>query len=221
MTEPGIQNGGGRPLVITDCDEVLLYMISHFRDWLAEEEGILFDMERHDFVNAMRFADSGELVPQEQVWPLLNRFFDEQMHRQTAVTGAMEAIKALREEADVVVLTNLMDFRQEDRTKQLLEHGLDLKVYTNQGPKGPALQRILDEYRPRRAVFIDDLPQHHDSVAQIAPHVARLHLCAEPLVAPNITCAFTAGHAHARIDSWEEALPWIRAQLHDEQKEDA
>ena len=211
----------GRPLVITDCDEVLLYMVSHFRDWLAEEEGVTFDMTRHDFVSAMRRNDTGELVPQAEIWTLLNRFFDDQMHRQTAVTGAMEAINALREEAEVVVLTNLMDFRAEARTKQLLEHGLDVRVFTNQGPKGPALQKILDEYQPSRAVFIDDLPQHHDSVSEIAPQVARLHLCAEPLIAPNISCAFEAGHAHARIDNWEEALPWIRAQLHDEQKEDA
>jgi FMN phosphatase YigB (HAD superfamily) len=211
----------GRPLVITDCDEVLLHMVSHFRDWLAEEEGVTFDMGRHDFVNAMRRNDTGELVPQAEIWALLNRFFDDQMHRQTAVTGAIEAINALREEADVVVLTNLMDHRQESRTQQLLEHGLDLRVFTNQGPKGPALKAILDEYQPSRAVFIDDLPQHHDSVAEIAPEVARLHLVAEPLIAPNIACAKQAGHAHARIDNWAEALPWIRAQLHDEQKEDA
>jgi len=211
----------GRPLVITDCDEVLLYMVSHFRDWLAEEEGVTFDMAKHDFVHAMRVTETGELVPQDQIWALLNRFFDDQMHRQTPVTGAIEAINALREEADVVVLTNLLDFRAEARTKQLLELGLEVRVFTNQGPKGPALRRILDEYRPSRAVFIDDLPQHHDSVAEVAPEVARLHLCAEPLIAPNIACAFEAGHAHARIDSWEKALPWIREQLHLEHKEPA
>lgn len=211
----------GRPLVITDCDEVLLYMVSHFRDWLAEDEGVTFDMARHDFVKAMRRTDTGEPVPQDRIWALLNRFFDDQMHRQTPVTGAIEAINTLREEADVVVLTNLMDHRQESRTKQLLAHGLDLRVFTNQGPKGPALKAILDEYQPSRAVFIDDLPQHHDSVAECAPEVARLHLVAEPLIAPNIDCAWQAGHAHARIDNWEEALPWIRAQLHDKQREDA
>lgn len=209
----------GRPLVITDCDEVLLHMISHFRDWLAEEEGVTFDMARHDFVNAMRRNDTGELVPQDQIWALLNRFFDEQMPRQTPVAGAIEAIQRLKEEADVVVLTNLMDHRQESRTRQLLEHGLDLRVFTNQGPKGPALKAILDEYQPSRAVFIDDLPQHHDSVSVIAPEVGRLHLCAEPLIAPNINCAHKAGHAHARIDDWDSALPWLLAWLHDEQTE--
>lgn len=208
-----------RPLVISDCDEVLLYMVSHFRDWLAEDEGITFDMARHDFVNAMRRNDTQKLLPQEEIWALLNRFFDDQMPRQTAVTGAIEAMNALRQEADVVVLTNLMDFRQEARTQQLLAHGLDVRVFTNQGPKGPALQAILDEYRPSRAVFIDDLPQHHDSVAAISPQVSRLHLCAEPQIAASIGCAHQAGHAHARIDNWNEALPWIRQQLHLDQKE--
>lgn len=202
------------PLVITDCDEVLLYMVSHFRDWLAEAEGVTFAMGSTDFVNAMRRTDSGAPVPQAEIWTLLNRFFDDQMHRQTPVRGAVNAINALREHADVVVLTNLMDFRQEARTQQLLEHGLDLRVFTNQGPKGPALKAILEEYAPSRAVFIDDLAQHHDSVSEIAPHVSRLHLCAEPLIAPHIACAHKAGHAHARIDDWEGAVPWLLDQLH-------
>ena len=28
-----------RPLLITDCDEVLLHMVSHFDDWLGEAGG--------------------------------------------------------------------------------------------------------------------------------------------------------------------------------------
>ena len=31
-----------RPLVVTDCDEVLLHMVRHFRDWLGAEHGIEF-----------------------------------------------------------------------------------------------------------------------------------------------------------------------------------
>ncbi|PEQ14142.1 hypothetical protein B2G71_00545 [Novosphingobium sp. PC22D] len=209
-----------RPLVITDCDEVLLYMVSHFRDWLGEEEGVTFTMGNGEFVQAMRYAESGEPVAPEDIWRLLNTFFDGQMHRQTPVTGAVEAIAALGDHADIVVLTNLMDFRQEARTRQLRDHGIDLRVYTNQGPKGPALKAILDEYRPSRAVFIDDLAQHHDSVSEAAPHVDRLHLCAEPLLAPHIACAHEAGHAHARIDDWSDALPWLIGRLNrDDDKE--
>ncbi len=202
-----------RPLLITDCDEVLLYMIGHFRDWLAEEKGIHFDLSKPDFTGAMSRLGSAEPLGQAEMWELLGGFFDREMHRQTPVEGAVSAIQAIGEEADVVVLTNLMDFRREDRRMQLLGHGLDLRIFTNQGPKGPALKAILDEYRPSRAVFIDDLAHHHDSVGSLAPEVARLHLCAEPRIAQAIPCAKEAGHAHARIDTWDHALPWVLARL--------
>lgn len=205
-----------RPLIVSDCDEVLLYMVAPFRDWLAEQHGVLFDMSGGDFGRAMKYADSGEPVDPEEIWRLLNLFFDAEMHRQLPVPGVVGAIAALREHADVVVLTNLKDFRQQARTRQLAAHGIDLRVFTNQGPKGPALKAILDEYRPSRAIFIDDLAQHHGSVAELAPHVGRLHLCAEPLLAPHIDCAHRAGHAHARIDDWASALPWLLERLHAE-----
>ena len=32
----------GRPLLITDCDEVLLHMIGHVADWLDEAHGMSF-----------------------------------------------------------------------------------------------------------------------------------------------------------------------------------
>ncbi len=202
-----------RPLLITDCDEVLLYMVTHFRDWLAQEHGVAFDLSRGDFANAMRRSDNGEVLESKEIWRLLGSFFDSEMHRQTPVEGAMEAIRTIAEQADVVVLTNLMDFRQEARERQLADHGVNLRVFTNQGPKGPALKAILDEYAPSRAVFVDDLAQHHDSVSAIAPQVSRLHLCGEPLIAPHIACAHVAGHAHARIDTWDHAFPWVLARL--------
>lgn len=202
-----------RPLIVSDCDEVLLYMIAPFRDWLAEAHGVTFAMGDADFGRAMTYMANGEPVAGDDVWRLLNLFFDTEMPRQSPVPGVVDAITALREYADVVVLTNLKDFRQEARRRQLLEHGLDLRVFTNQGPKGPALKAILDEYRPSRAVFIDDIAQHHGSAAELVPHIHRLHLCAEPLIAPHIPCAHRAGHAHARIDEWEHALPWLLDRL--------
>ncbi|MDR2856863.1 MAG: HAD family hydrolase [Novosphingobium sp.] len=207
-----------RPLIISDCDEVLLYMVAPYRDWLAEQHGVAFDMSGGDFSRAMKYADSGEAVAADEIWRLLNLFFDSEMHRQSPVPGVVGAIAALREHADVVVLTNLKDFRRETRARQLAGHGIDLRVFTNQGPKGPALRAILDEYRPARAIFIDDLAQHHGSAAELAPHVGRLHLCAEPMLAPHIDCAHRAGHAHARIDDWASALPWLLDRLYAEEK---
>ena len=43
-----------RPLVITDCDEVLLYMVTPFQQWLDEDHAIDFRMEGNNFANALR-----------------------------------------------------------------------------------------------------------------------------------------------------------------------
>lgn len=202
-----------RPLLISDCDEVLLHMMVHFRDWLDEAHDIAFHLDGRDFYNAMRYRDGGQ-VDIKRMWELLDGFFDTEMTRQTPIAGALEALHALSADADVVVLTNLAHHRRDDRTRQLASHGLDIRVFTNQGPKGPALRAIIDEYRPSRTVFIDDLAQHIESAAEIVPDVARLHLIGEPLVAPHLPCAFAQGHAHARIDTWDQALPWLREKLH-------
>jgi len=199
-----------RPLIISDCDEVLLHMVAPFRDWLGEDHDIDFSMEHGDFGKALRWRQGGELVEPKDIWRLLNLFFDTEMHRQLPIAGAVEGINTLANHAEVVILTNLTDHRMEHRAEQLRKVGIDARVFTNQGPKGPALARILDEYGTgRRAFFIDDLPQHHGSVAEMLPHVTRLHLCGEPMLAPHIDCAHKAGHAHARIDRWSDALPWL------------
>jgi hypothetical protein len=203
-----------RPLVITDCDEVLLHMIVHYRDWLDEAHAIDFDLSGPEFMKATRYRESGELVPTKEIWNLLSAFFDTEMDRQTPIAGAIAAINALGQEADVVVLTNLDHHRREMRAAQLKRQGLDIPVYTNTGPKGPALKDIVDRHSPSRVFFIDDLAHHHQSTAELVPHVTRVQLVGEPLVAPHVPCGFKAGHAHARIDSWAEALPWLRERLH-------
>lgn len=205
-----------RPLIISDCDEVILYMVTPFKDWLEESQDITFNLKGANFGEAMRWKQSGELVEPADVWKKLGGFFDTEMHRQSPIPGALDALKQLSEHADVVILTNLVDSRQDDRTQQLAAHGLHTKVYTNQGPKGPALQKIVDEFAPSRAFFIDDLPQHHQSVMEMTPDVMRLHLCGEPMIAGAIDCAHKAGHADARIDVWSEALPWLMDRLEGE-----
>lgn len=205
-----------RPLIVTDCDEVLLHMVRHFRDWLDEEHGIEFQLLGKPFVQSARRKVGTEPIEEADVWRLLNAFFDTEMPRQTAIEGAATAVAELQRGADVVVLTNLVDRFAESRQQQLRDHGIEARVVTNQGPKGEALRRIVEELAPPRTVFIDDLPQHHASAAQALPDVSRLHFCGEPAIAPHLTCAFQAGHAHARIDTWDEALPWLLETLHGE-----
>jgi len=205
-----------RPLVITDCDEVLLHMVRHFRDWLDMEHEVDFALEGNPFVDSMRRRGSVEPIADEDVWRYLQSFFDSQMQHQTPIEGAVAAIAELQREADVVVLTNLLDRFGESRRSQLLDFGIDAPVYTNQGPKGMAIKRIVEELGPGRAVFIDDIAQHHASAAEVLPEIGRLHFCGEPALAPHVPCALRGGHAHARIDNWQEALPWLLQRLHGE-----
>ena len=199
-----------RPLLITDCDEVLLHMVAHFDAWLDEEHAIDFDFESGSFGGSMTRKVSGEAVPMEQVWPLLEQFFRNEMHRQTPVPGAIEALGAIGEVADIVVLTNLGDEAHPWRVNQLASHGIAHEVVCNQGGKGVPARVIMERHAATSAVFVDDLPIHHASVAKHAPEVWRLHMVAEPRLAPAVP---TAEHAHVRIDDWDAALPWIMEKL--------
>jgi hypothetical protein len=198
-----------RPLLITDCDEVLLHMVVPFRQWLAEIHDVEFDFRVRGFVGALRSTRDGSQIPQEQVWDLLRGFFETEMHRQHPAPGAVEALARIGEHADVAVLTNLLDHHRDARAEQLGKHGIICPVNTNQGPKGGAIRRLMDEFQPSVAVFVDDLHQHLESAAEHVPGIWRLHMVCEPDIAPHVDCAFELGHAHARIDGWDEAADWI------------
>lgn len=205
-----------RPLIVCDCDEVLLHMVRHFSAWLDAEHGIAFALNGNPFLQSMtRTGDPRPLTP-DDVWALLGGFFDTQMDAQVPIAGAVNAVASLQEAADFVVLTNLNDERKEARQQQLRQIGIDVPVFTNQGPKGAALKAIAHERGAQRVVFIDDIASHHSSVLEHVPHSFRLHFCGEPAIAPHIPCAQSAGHANARIDNWAEALPWVLATIEGE-----
>ncbi len=206
------QENARRPLIITDCDEVLLHMVVPFAEWLDEAHNIHFDLDQGGFAEALRHKHDGTVVAQENVWPLLNKFFDGEMSRQQPIDGAVEAIRTLAEKADVVVLTNLLDHRREARAEQLKAVGIDHEVRCNQGGKGAPLAEIAERFDPSVVVFVDDLAIHHESVAKHRPDVWRLHMVGEPRLAGSIE---PAAHAHARIDRWDKALEWIEARLAD------
>jgi hypothetical protein len=202
-----------RPLLITDCDEVLLHMVAHFESWLDEAHGINFNFESGTFGGAMTDKGSGAVIGEERVWPLLDQFFRNEMHRQTIVPGAVEALGQIGEIADIVILTNLSDEAHPWRVEQLTKHGIAHEVVCNRGGKGVPARSIIERYGATRTAFVDDLPVHHASVAKHAPEVHRLHMIAEPRLAPAIPAA---EHAHARIDDWPTATEWLLERLRDQ-----
>jgi hypothetical protein len=199
-----------RPLLITDCDEVLLHMVSHFAEWLEADHGIRFAFETGRFSEALTVVETGEPLALDQAWLLLDAFFRSEMHRQTLVPGAEEALGQIGEVADIVILTNLGSEAHPWRVEQLASHGIRHDVICNSGGKGTPVRQLLKERKPTNSVFVDDLPQHHESVAKHAPEVWRLHMIAEPLVAQ---AGPMAEYAHARIDDWPSATDWIVERL--------
>ena len=202
-----------RPLLITDCDEVLLHMVRHFGEWLEEAHDIDFRPQGGAFENALTRRASGEQVASHDVWPLLDGFFRTEMDRQTLVPGAGEALERIGRVADIVILTNLQDWCHAGRVAQLDALGIRHRVVCNQGGKGRPVAKLAAEHGSSVTVFVDDLEQHHESVARAAPGVFRLHMIAEPAIAPTIPAA---PHAHARIDDWDVAVDWILARFRGE-----
>ena len=68
-----------RPILITDCDEVLLHMVRHFSGWLEEEHDVLFRPEEGNMAGALRHRADGATLPSERVWELLWGFFETEM----------------------------------------------------------------------------------------------------------------------------------------------
>ncbi|MFN1222303.1 hypothetical protein, partial [Enterococcus faecium] len=89
-----------------------------------------------DFTSAMKRRDGGPAPSREEMWGLLDQFFPAEMHRQTLVPHAADALMALSAVADIVILTNLQDHCRDARIEQLAAFGIAHRVETNQGGKG-------------------------------------------------------------------------------------
>ena len=63
-----------KPLLITDCDEVLLHMVRHFGIWLDEAHAIDFSLGTDDWSERMRRRDCGTPLTPEEMWEKLGGF---------------------------------------------------------------------------------------------------------------------------------------------------
>lgn len=198
-----------RPLVICDCDEVLLHFVGPFGDYLAAEHDLTLHLDSFALSGNIRRADGTTIEPMGFM-PLLNGFFDTHMTTQPPAPGAAAALAALAADCDVVILTNVDDRHNGIRTDTLARHGMPYRVVCNSGPKGGPVRALTEEYGAKTAAFVDDLPPHHSSVKRAAPQVFCLHMVADPRLRPLIPAA---PDADARIDDWAAALPVLRTAL--------
>lgn len=194
-----------RPLLICDCDEVLLHFVAPFEKYLRDAHDLKLGLDTFALSGNITRAD-GSTLGQTEFLPLLHGFFDTHMATQTPAPGAAAALARIAEVADIVILTNIADHHAVVRTSELARLGMPYRVIGNSGPKGVPVSALVESFMATRAVFVDDLPHHHSSVRKHVPEVHRLHMVAEPRLRALIP---QASDADARIDDWDTALPHI------------
>ena len=141
--------GMSRPLFISDCDEVILHFMPHFAEWIDETTDLRLKLDAPSFAGALT-SKTGAAVPTERIWALLDLFFESEMHRQNVVPGAIAALHAIAEQAEIVILTNIGDQFQANRVEQLAAFDIRHRVLCNQGGKGRPVRELLDEMKPPR-----------------------------------------------------------------------
>jgi hypothetical protein len=190
---------GGRPLIITDADEVLFQFMARLEEFIRQRN-LIFDWSSFALTGNIRDAATNEPAAPAEVKKLLAAFFAEQTADLDPVDGAAAALRRLSGSAQIVVLSNVPQAAVADRIACLRRHGMDFPLIANVGAKGPAVRALMgDAVRP--AVFIDDIPHNHKSVAQAAPDILRLHFVAHPRLAALIG---PAEYADQRLHSWPE-----------------
>lgn len=187
----------GRPLLIVDADEVLFYFMRGLETFLASRE-LYFDWASYALHGNIRQRKDDSPVDAETLHPLLQRFFAEATELMEPVDGAAEALAKLSGSTQIVILSNVPMASRAARARALARHGMDFPLIANTGPKGPAVATMLQRVAAP-AVFIDDIPHNHSSVAECAPAVHRLHFVADPRLAALLG---PAPDCHHRLENW-------------------
>jgi hypothetical protein len=197
-----------RPLLICDADEVLLYFARSLGQFLARN-GWALKLESFALFGNVREVATGELASKAIISQLIAQFFEEDVEQVPAVDGAAQALAQIATFADIVILTNIPAEHRERREHSLAALDMPYPVLANEGLKGARVAALLADRR-HPVAFVDDLPHQHQSVAQLAQSVHRLHMVADPVLRNLIP---KSRDAHHRIDDWPTALPHLEAVL--------
>jgi hypothetical protein len=197
----------GRPLLIVDADEVLLAFARGFDTFLARH-GCYLDLVSYRLHGNVRRRDDNTPLIDIEVTGLLDEFRGD-LDWLEPIDGGCETIAALREHVDIVVVSNVSPGQAPARLKNLQALGLIAPLLTNSGPKGPAV-KALAKRAGKPVFFVDDVPMHHASVAELAPDVFRIHFVGDDRLKPLMP---PSPHAHLRADHWRDIDAFVRARL--------
>lgn len=197
-----------RPLILTDADEVIVQLASCLEEFLHEND-LYFDMASYALTGNIKRKEDDIAIPAEEVTALMGEFFLEKTEVQPAVPGAPEALKALSERAQVVVVTNVPLPQRGARVRNLISHGMDYPVVANIGLKGHVVQYLSGGVEAP-VYFLDDIPHNIASVAKEAAHVHLIHFIGDERLAKLLG---PAEDSHFRADTWEKTHAYIDRHL--------
>jgi hypothetical protein len=197
----------GRPLIVTDADEVLLRFVDGF-DRFLKARGLFLDLVNYRLHGNVKRQDDRTAVLDVEVTALLDEFRGD-LDSLEACDGALDVLSALKDRASVVVLTNINPSQAAARARNLTRLGLDVPLVANSGWKGPAVRQLASR-AGAPSFFLDDVPQHLASTAEAAPEVFRIHIVGDDrLKGLQPPCE----HAHLRAADWRSAGAFIGEEL--------
>jgi hypothetical protein len=192
----------GRPLLVTDVDDVIVHFTRGFELFLATR-GLHFTWERYSLIDCIRANGTLDTVPADEVARLLGEFIVTGLEHLDQVEGAAEALSRLyvQQNMQVVVLSSSPHAQRAERLANLESHGMDYPLVVGASDKGTVLQ-VLAERVSAPIVFVDDLPRHHVAVRNAAPRVARVHVVADRRLRSLFGDITMCDHV---AESWEDA----------------
>ncbi|MEJ1158786.1 hypothetical protein [Prosthecomicrobium sp. N25] len=196
---------GGRPLVVSDVDEVAVYFVRHLERYL-ERSGYRLDAHSYGLTGNIKHAGTSLAAAQDDVRRLLLGFFEEEIAHQEVVEDAVEVLGRLGVIADVVLLTNAPHRHRETRRVSLAARGLPYPVLTNDGPKGPAM-RSLAARASGPVFFLDDSPTNLTSVREALPEAHVIQFVADPRF---FALAREVPGMNLRTNRWTEVEDYVR-----------
>lgn len=174
----GLSDGSNqRPLLVLDVDDVILHFVGPLLRYFEAQNAQLRLSTFRLFGNVFD-ASTGAALDNERVSEMLGGFFDSQGDWQTLVNGAPEAISAIAQHAEVVLLT-AMPHRYRDTRRAFLDQlGLPYPLLTTEMAKGPAIRHLRGQ-TGRAVAFVDDTPHNLVSARREVADSHLFHLIAD------------------------------------------
>ncbi len=198
-----------RPLLVLDVDDVIIEFIRPFPNYLKSKG---YELRLKSFRLHGNIFDIAADAPAEHelVSTLIDGFFADQAEWQTVTAGAAEALDALGDSAEIVLLTAMPHRHREIRRNHLDNLGLTYPLLTTEATKGPAIHALRGE-TGRPVAFVDDLPHNLASVGKHVPDAHLFHLMADNSLR-KLLPPFTFEGIQI-VEDWPQAAPRIAQSL--------